>query len=125
MPALQLFGDFGFVGGEDTAPNPLQDHQVCINFYPEVNRQNPKEVMSLLGAPGLNPVAVAPGGYGPAFSATQTAWATPTTVTNLPVRGMLPLPGLTSAVVVIGNVCYLMTYATQPTSGAFPTFTLT
>ena len=56
MPGpLQLFGDFGFVGGEDTAPNPLQDRQLCIDMYPEVNQQNAKEVLALLGPPFMWP----------------------------------------------------------------------
>jgi hypothetical protein len=60
---LQLFGDFGFVGGEDTAPDYLQNAQTCINFYPEVDQQNPKEVLALLGCPGLVQL-VAPFGGG-------------------------------------------------------------
>lgn len=59
---LQLFGDFGIAGGQDLAPNPLQNEQVCINFYPEVNKQNAKEVLGLLGCPGLIQLAFAPGG---------------------------------------------------------------
>lgn len=59
---LQLFGDFGFSGGEDIAPNPLQDNQVCINFYAEVNKQNAKEILGLLGCPGLIQLVAAPGG---------------------------------------------------------------
>jgi hypothetical protein len=59
---LQLFGDFGFVGGEDVAPNYLQNNQTCINFYAEVDQQNPKEVLALLGCPGLVQLVAAPGG---------------------------------------------------------------
>src|SRR6266404_64460 len=59
---LQLFGDFGFSGGEDTAPNPLQDNQTCINWYAEVNKQNAKEILGLLGCPGLVQLVAAPGG---------------------------------------------------------------
>jgi hypothetical protein len=62
---LQLFGDFGFVGGEDTAPNPLQNNQTCINWYVEVDKQNAKEVVGLLGCPGLFQLAAAPGGGSP------------------------------------------------------------
>jgi hypothetical protein len=60
---LQLFGDFGFSGGEDTAPNYLQNAQTCINWYAEVDQQNPKEVLALLGCPGLVQL-VAPFGGG-------------------------------------------------------------
>jgi hypothetical protein len=59
---LQIFGDFGFVGGEDTAPNYLQNAQICINFYPEVDQQNPKEVLALLGCPGLVQLVAPQGG---------------------------------------------------------------
>jgi len=62
---LQLFGDFGFAGGEDTAPNPLQNNQTCINWYAEVDRQNAKETLGLLGCPGLVQLAAAPGGGSP------------------------------------------------------------
>jgi hypothetical protein len=62
---LQLFGDFGFVGGEDTAPNPLQNNQTCINWYAEVDKQNAKEVVGLLGCPGLMQLVAAPGGGSP------------------------------------------------------------
>src|SRR5712672_3123663 len=67
---LQLFGDFGFSGGEDTAPNPLQDNQTCINWYAEVDKQNAKEVLGLLGCPGLVQLVAAPGGGAPGFSLT-------------------------------------------------------
>lgn len=74
--ALQLFGDFGFSGGHDIAPDPLQNTQICINLYPEVNKQNAKEVLGLLGAPGLNQVAFAPGGGAP----TETQTFSPNTI---------------------------------------------
>lgn len=119
---LELFGDFGFVGGEDVAPNPAQDRQICINFYPEVNRQNPKEVLGLLGAPGLAQLVAAPGGGAPGFSATMAQWPLPSSVTNLPVRGMWVLPGGVTALAVIGPTCYLVTQAMNP--GAFPTLGL-
>jgi hypothetical protein len=59
---LQLFGDFNFVGGEDTAPNYLQNAQTCINWYAEVDQQNPKEVLALLGCPGLVQLVAPQGG---------------------------------------------------------------
>jgi hypothetical protein len=106
---LQLFGDFGTAGGEDIAPNPLQDNQICWNFYAEVNKQNAKEILGLIACPGLVQVAAGPGGGAPAFTSSTTAWAPPSTVTNLPVRGMYALPGEQLALVVIANVLYLMT----------------
>lgn len=106
---LALFGDFGFVGGEDTAPNPLQDRQVCINWFPEVDPQNDsKEVLGLIGRPGLVQVAAPPGGGAPGFSATMTAWPLPSAVQNLPVRGMWELPAMNQAIVVIGAICYIL-----------------
>lgn len=88
---LQLFGDFGFSGGHDVAPNPLQDNQICINFYPEVNKQNAKEILGLLGCPGLIQLAAAPGGGIPVPSAPvgtltqvfEIAMASPTWPTNI------------------------------------------
>lgn len=118
---LQLFGEFGIAGGQDVAPNPLQDNQICENWYAEVNKLNAKEVMGLLGCPGLIQKAAVPGGGAPAFTNTTTAWAVPSTVTNLPVRGMYVIPGSTQALVVVANICYLMTFVI--TNGA-PVFTL-
>lgn len=122
---LQLFGDFGFVGGEDVAPNPLQNDQICINFYAEVDQQNPKETLALLGCPGLVQLVAAAGGGAPGFTSTMTAWPQPSTVTNLPVRGFWELPGDATALTVIGSVCYLVTIATQATATDFPTLALT
>ena len=111
MP-LQIFGDFGFVGGNDTTANPYQDAQQTINWYVEASPSKAaKEVTSLLGRAGLIQVAAAPGGGAPGFSNTMTVWPQPSTVTNLPVRGMWVLPGRTQALVVIANVCYLATIA--------------
>lgn len=121
--ALQLFGDFGFVGGEDVAPNPYQDNQICINWYAEVNQQNPKEILALLGCPGLTQLVAAPGGGAPGFSSSMTAWPPPSSVTDLPVRGTWVLPGSQQALCVIGSRCYLVT-ATVPTATTFPTLSL-
>lgn len=117
-----VFGDFGFVGGEDVAPNTLQNCQICINFYPEIDKQNAKEVIGLLGCPGLVQLAAAPGGGAPGFSSSMTQWPQPSSVTNLPVRGFWELPGDQTALVVIGSVVYLMTQV--PNLPAFPTITL-
>jgi hypothetical protein len=122
--ALQLFGDFGFTGGEDVAPAPQQNAQVCINFYPEVNQQNAKEVLALLGCPGLTQLAAAPGGGAPGFNPAATAWPVASSVTNLPVRGALPLAGGTQALVVISNTLYLVTQTAAATPSAFPTLGL-
>lgn len=124
MP-LELFGDFGLAGGQDVAPNPAQNAQICINWYAEVNQQNPKEVVSLLGCPGLVPLCNAPGGGAPGFSSTMTAWPQPASVTNLPVRGMWELPDGQTALVVIANTCYLLTVSVAATSSSFPTLALT
>ena len=54
--------DFGFVGAAYTAPNPYQDRQICVNWYPETDRNpNAKVVIALLGCPGLIQVASAEG----------------------------------------------------------------
>ena len=123
MPALQLFGDFGFVGGENVTPDPLQNRQQCINFYPEVDQQNPKQTTALLGCPGLVQLVAAPGGGAPGFSSSMTAWPQPSAVTNLPVRGFWELPGDQTALVVIASTCYLMTASTA-TASSFPTLSL-
>lgn len=91
---LQLFGDFGFSGGEDIAPNPLQDNQVCINFYPEVNKQNAKEILGLNGCPGLIQLVAAPGGGVP------TPTANPNTLLLLHFDGT---NGSTSFIDEVGN----------------------
>lgn len=119
---LNFFGDFGFVGGQDMAPNPLQNSQICVNFYPELDEHNPKEPVGLLGCPGLTQLVAAPGGGAPGFSSTMTVWPQPSSVTNLPVRGMWELPNNT-ALAVIGNTCYLVT-ATLATSTSFPTLSM-
>ena len=61
--ALELFGDWGFAGGENKTPDQYQDAQTCINFYPEVS-PNPtsKTAIALLGAPGLIQIAAGAGG---------------------------------------------------------------
>src|ERR1700689_5557693 len=111
---VQLFGDFGFVGGFDRGTNPYLDAQTSINWYPELSpSKTAKEVASLLGAPGLVQVAAAPGGGAPGFTSSMTAWPAPSTVTNLPVRGSWVLPGRTQALVVVANTCYLATIGTM------------
>jgi hypothetical protein len=84
---------WGFVGPAYQAANPFQDNQAAVNFYVEVdpNEPNPqsptmnvaeaKTAMGLLGAPGL--------------SALNSAYSGP-------VRGAWVLPGNKQAIFVIG-----------------------
>lgn len=123
--AYNLFSDFGFAGGQDVAPDPLQNPQICINFYPEVDSQGTKEPIALLGCPGLVELVSAPGGGAPGFTPGMTEWPQPSTVTHLPVRGMWELPNRTQALAVIGTVCYLVTVAVPATGQSFPTLALT
>ena len=96
---LQLFGDFGFVGGENVAPDQRQNAQLCYNFYPEIDQQNAKKVIALLGCPGLIVKATAPGG-GKIWD-DPTQWPTAYSGPNLPVRGAWVLPGWQQALAVI------------------------
>lgn len=122
---MDIFGDFGFAGGSDETANPYQDAQRCINWYPEVSPSRAaKAVVALLGTPGLIQVAAAPGGGAPGFSSSMTAWPQPSSVTNLPVRGMWPLPGYTQALAVIGNICYLAAVVTRGSVAVPGTITL-
>ena len=122
---LNFFGDFGFVGGENVAPNPLQNDQICINFYAEVDQQNPKEIVGLLGCPGLIQLCAAPGGGAPGFTSGMTEWPQPYSGPNLPVRGLWELPDLQTALAVIGNTVYLVTVTSPATATSFPTLGLT
>lgn len=131
---LAMFGDWGLAGGQDAAPNHIQDDQMCINWYAEVDPGNSKVTLGLLGTPGLTQLAVAPvsGAGAPGFTNTMTVWPQPYSGPSLPVRGFWELPansdasnGSTvdsTALAVIGNVCYLVT-ATQ-SGNAFPTLSL-
>lgn len=110
--AIDVFGDFGFVGGDNTTANPFQDRQVCINWYPEVSPSKAsKTAASLLTCPGLIQLLAAPGGGAPGFSPSMTAWPQPYSGPFLPVRGFWVLPGRTQALAVISNACYLITIA--------------
>jgi len=56
----QANSDWGFVGESYTAPDPYQDRQETINWYPEVSvdkMKSSKTVVALLGCPGLVQVA--------------------------------------------------------------------
>lgn len=107
--AIDIFGDFQFVGGDNTPANSFQDRQVCVNWYPELSPSKAsKTVVSLLTCPGLLQLIAAPGGGAPGFSPSMTAWPKPYSGPSLPVRGCWVLPGRTQALAVIGNVCYLL-----------------
>lgn len=136
---MDLFGDFGLVGGEDRTANPYQDNQICVNWYCENSpSKNAKVATSLLGAPGLIQLVTAgqtlPQGPGltadsivvtadnliftadGAGAGVLTAWPQPSTVTNLPVRGLWVLSGSLQALAVIGNTCYLVTIVSYGSS---------
>jgi hypothetical protein len=121
MP-LDLFGDFGWNAGSNPAASKYFDSQSCINYYPELSpSKESKEVVALLSAPGLIQVAAAPGGGAPGYSTSQTVWPQPSSITTLPVRGSWVLPGRTTALVVVANICYLATitaYGSNNTTGA-------
>lgn len=118
---LNFFGDFGFAGGQDSAPNPQQDNQICINWYVEIDQMNAKEPIGLLGCPGLVQLAAAPGGGAPGFDSSMEQWPQPYSGPSLPVRGLWPLPDGQTALAVIGNTCYLiMTMATV----SWPTYSM-
>jgi hypothetical protein len=54
--------DWGFAGPQYVAPNPYQDSQVLINWYPEIDpNKTAKTVIALLGCPGLVQVATVQG----------------------------------------------------------------
>ena len=54
--------DFFFCLDAYNAPNPNQDAQQCINWYPEIDK-NPgaKTIIALLGCPGLVQLATVQG----------------------------------------------------------------
>lgn len=63
---MDIFGDFGFVGGENKTADQYQDSQTCINWYPELSpSETSKTAIALLGCPGLIQVVAAPGGGNP------------------------------------------------------------
>ncbi len=121
--SLQVFGDWGMVGPSNTTASPFQDRQVAINYYPEISASpSSKTATALLCAPGLIQIAAAPGGGAPGFDPEATTWPQPSSVRNLPVRGMWVLPGRTTALVVISNKCYLarvITMGSRTTPGSF------
>lgn len=120
--ALQLFGDFGFSGADDTTANPNQDRQLCLNWFPEVAASSKaKEAVSLLGCPGLIQLVTA----GPTLPPLGSEWPLPSSVTDLPVRGLWGLPGGEQALAVIASTCYLVGIASPATASANATLSLT
>jgi hypothetical protein len=126
MP-LEIFGEFGLVGGEDSTANPNQDRQTLINWYVEVAvSKSAKVPAALLGTPGLIGLVSTTGfsqsSVWTADSSQVTAdswstadgayiatiWPQPSSIKNVPVRGVWVLPGRTQALAVIGNICYLV-----------------
>src|ERR1700752_1275235 len=92
--------DIPFVGGSYEASMTLQDTERCINFFCEKSgAPNSKEVLALLGCPGLNPLA-----------STQTG----------AVRGFWVLPGSNAALAVTGNTLYLVTITVPATQVSPP-----
>lgn len=110
---MDIFGDFGFVGGEDTTASPYQDNQITINWYAEVSpSKGAKVAAALLGCPGLIQLITA----GPTLPPLGNAWPQPSSITNLPVRGLWPLRASNQALAVISNGCYLVTIQTPATA---------
>jgi hypothetical protein len=98
-------GDFGFVGASYTAPDPYQDRQRTLNYYPEVSQDDKsKTPTALLGCPGLNPI-LTPG------AADQ-------------VRGAWVLPGDTTAIWVVGDEAFLITMTVPPTQTSIAQFSV-
>jgi hypothetical protein len=96
--------DFGFVGAEDEAVVTLQNDQLLLNWYVEMDPDpRAKEQLALLGCPGLNPVASTQAGQ---------------------VRGCWVLPGSQQALVVTGNTLYLMTITVPATQTSIPQYSV-
>lgn len=90
-------GDFGFVGGSNTTPDPYQDRQRAFNYYPEIsNDGRSKTTIALLGCPGLNEILD--------FSVLSEDALLPNTGG---VRGVWVLPGGTDAIWVVGEAVIL------------------
>jgi len=93
----------GFIGSAYTAANPMQDCQASINWFPDTDKDPGAKVeVSLLGVPGL--VDQGQSNY------------------TGQVRGMWPLPGNASAVIVVGKTVLLMTVSVQASKTSRPIF---
>lgn len=96
--------DPGIVGPAYAAPMTLQDAENCINRYIEVAEvDGAKEVVALLGTPGLNPIiSTQPGA----------------------VRGCWVLPGGKQALAVTGNMVYLINTIVAATQTSIAQFSV-
>jgi hypothetical protein len=100
-------GDFGFVGASYTAPDPYQDRQRTLNYYPEISQDDKsKTPTALLGCPGLS---------------TVLDFDTPING----VRGAWVLPGGNSCVFVVGDTAYLATVTVPATQTSIAQFSFT
>src|SRR5579863_2686596 len=96
--------DIPFVGGAYEATVTLQATERLINWYCEkAGTPTAKEVLALLGCPGLNPLV-----------STQTG----------AVRGFWVLPGSQAALAATGNTLYLVTITVPATQVSPPSFSV-
>lgn len=101
-------GDFGFVGASYTAPDPYQDRQRTLNYYPEISQDDKsKTATALLGCPGNNPL----------FSVAATA-------VGGEVRGCWVLPGGDRAIAVCGNNAALIVMTVPATQTSIAQFSV-
>jgi hypothetical protein len=104
MAAQFEAADFGFVNGFDEMPMTLQNAQRLMNWYVQRDPDpKAKEQVALLGCPGLNPIVSTQPGQ---------------------VRGCWVLPGSTQALVVTGNILYLMTITVAATQSSIPQYSV-
>lgn len=105
-------GDFGFVGQAYEAPDPYQDSQRLINWYPEISQDDKsKTPVALLGCPGLNEILD--------FSITTSGIAVPNTGG---VRGVWVLPGGVDAIWVVGQAVILTRMSVPATQTSIAQF---
>ena len=98
--------DFFFVGSAYEAQSIYQDAQTCVNWYPEIDpvKNSGSRQMGVAGDRGV--VALYPT---PGLSLT-------TTLDNIAeVRGMHPLPGGSTAIIVSGSIVYMVNAPFTPT----------
>ncbi len=108
-------GDFGFVGQAYEAPNPNQDRQRLINWYPEYS-QDPKSKtpIALLGCPGLNEI----------FDFSVMTDGTTVSPTG-GCRGIWVLPGGIQALWVVGHAVILTEMIVPATQSSIAQFSKT
>lgn len=110
-------GDFGFVGGSNTMPDPYQDRQRAFNYYPEISDDpRSKTTIALLGCPGLNPILD--------FSIAGDDQAVPDTGGCRP-GGVWVLPGGIEALWVVGETVILTTMTVPATQSSLAQFSKT